>query len=829
MSIQKVLDYSDFPVKSIFSELEDKLSKQNKLILTSPPGSGKSTLTPLLLSQLTPCNSGKILMLEPRRLAAKSLAVYLSSLLGEEVGNTVGYRIRFDSKISDNTKIEIVTEGILTRMLQNDNTLEDYSAIIFDEFHERNIHSDVGLAFCLEIQEVLREDLKLIIMSATINSSELSNQLDAPVVSCDGKLHPVEIKYSGAIDKYSIAELTANQIIKAVNEHDGDLLAFFPGQAEILRCKDLLNPLSGFDILPLYGNLPFKEQQKVLKVFTDSPRRIILATSIAETSLTIERIKIVVDTGLGRTSIFDSKTNLSRLETIHISKDSADQRAGRAGRLSEGVCYRMWSKADHDKLKDHRIPEISQADLTSLCLDLYSWGIKKTSDLKWITIPDAYKISFATEYLKDVSAIDDSLNLTDHGKAVHQMACHPRIAHMLIKSQEEGLEGLACDLAALLEEKDPMINDGSTDINIRIETLRKYRSRGQLGKKWNRIEKLAAYNRKLINCEVDNSSYDVFETGLLLSFAFPDRIAFAKPGNNAQFQLANGKQASIHHSDDMAHEPWIVVASLTDRDKSGRIFLASPLNPKDLANQLKEYDNVKWSFNDDKFIANKELRIGHIVLKSSPIKDISQSQKEEAIISAIKKDPWRLLNQSDDLDQFISRNNSLAHWLKNDGFKVISKESIIDNCEKWLSPYLSNISTTSDLKKLDLATILFNDLEWTLQEQFNSLAPLKVEVPSGSKIKLEYQDNGEAPILKVRLQEIFGLLESPKVCNNSIAILIHVLSPGFKLVQITGDLKSFWNEGYFHVKKELKGRYPKHHWPDKPLEATATRTIKKKN
>jgi len=820
----------DLPVTEIIPIVREHLEKNNTLIVNAPPGAGKSTLLPLALIEQAWLKNKKILMLEPRRLAAKTIAARMASLWGDEIGRTIGYRIRFENRISDQTRIEVVTEGILTRMLQNDNALENVGLVIFDEFHERSLHADVALALCREAQQVLRPELRIMIMSATLNMPQLTALLNAPVAESKGKQYPVDVIYGNDADETLLPELTARTVMNAVQENKGDTLVFLPGEGEIKKCEEFLkDKLPDFSIHPLYGQLPPQEQFRAIMPNKSGKRKIVLATSIAETSLTIEGIRIVVDSGFGRTSRFDTRSGLSRLETLRISKDSADQRAGRAGRLSNGVCYRMWSAATHQRLAPHRVPEIMEADLASLVLDMAQWGVNDIQQLTWLTPPPKSALSQATEILEQLNAIENG-RITSHGKEIHRLACHPRIAHMLLMAKEGTMIQLATDVAAILEERDPLTRESGIDINLRIEALRRTRINSSAGR-FARIEKVAASYRKMLNVEVDNGVVDVFETGLLLAYAYPERIASARPGNNAQFQLANGKYAMVGHKDDLAHEPWLAIANMDLRDGPGKIFLAAPLNPKDLLPMVKEQEVITWDTRKGGVIASKELKIGSIVLQSKPLVLPGEELVVNAISEAIKNEGENLLEFNESMLQMQNRILSLRIWNPTEGWPDVSTPELLKNNKTWLGPYLKNIKKPDDLKKIDLSESLFHSLDWEKQQALNRLAPAKLEVPSGSNIQIQYFPNGATPVLSVRLQEVFGLSDTPTLNNGKTAVVMHLLSPGYKPVQVTSDLKSFWNNMYFEVKKELQRRYPKHSWPDDPWTAPAVakgRSHKKK-
>jgi ATP-dependent helicase HrpB len=816
------------PVTEIIPEVKRKLSDCSSLIVAAAPGAGKSTILPLALLNETWLEGKKIIILEPRRLAASSVAGRMASLLNERVGETIGYRIRFENKISSKTRLEVVTEGILTRMLQSDNALEDVGMVIFDEFHERSIHADLALALCRETQLVLRPDLRLLIMSATLDLQNLPSMLGCSVVESKGRSFPVNLIYTGEQDIQQICELTIRTIYRALREKDGDILVFLPGQGEIRRCEEMLNrQLKNEVVCPLYGQMSFADQQAAILPHPQGRRKIVLATSIAETSLTIEGIRIVIDSGFIRKPQFDAKTGLSGLKTMEISLDSADQRAGRAGRLSAGCCYRMWSKATESRMATFRNPEILDADLSPLLLDLYNWGISDFKKLEWLNVPAQSNINSATELLESLGAIENG-KIKPVGKKIHQLPCHPRIGNMLVKAEEEGTLSLATDLAALLEERDPLDSYAGADINLRIETLRRYRSEGRSERRWENIEKVALAYRKLFKINTDNGSVQHYQTGKLLAFAYPERIASAKPSQPGQYQLANGRIAYIDKNDDLANEPWLTIAHLDARKGGGKIFLAAPLNAADLHHLATETDSITWDTRKGGLIAVKELKFGSLVLKSSPIKHLPEERIAEVISEAIAIEGESLLHFDEEVTQWQNRISSLNVWNADSALPDVSTAKLLETNKEWLWLYLSKIRKPEDLKKLDLTSILKQSLDYNLQQELNKLAPESILVPSGSQIKLEYFPNGEMPVLAVRLQEVFGMLETPKLNNGKNGVVLHLLSPGFKPVQVTSDLKSFWSNAYFEVRKEMKRRYPKHSWPENPLGAEAVRGVKRK-
>ncbi|WOK08813.1 ATP-dependent helicase HrpB [Imperialibacter roseus] len=818
----------DLPVVDIIPQITESLARENTLIVNAPPGAGKSTLLPLVLMNEPWLGGKKILMLEPRRLAARSIATRMASMLNDDLGKKVGYRIRFENRTSDQTQIEVLTEGILTRLIHSDNALEGVGMVVFDEFHERSLHADVALALCREVQQVLRPDLRIMIMSATLDMEKLPELMKAPVAVSEGRQYPVEVIYTGEQDLMLLPEMAARTILKASREREGDILAFFPGEGEIRKCEELLRKeMTDFAIHPLYSQLPQNQQFAAIMPGNDGRRKAVLATSIAETSLTIEGIKVVVDTGYGRTSKFDPRSGLSRLETVQISRDSADQRAGRAGRLSPGTCYRMWSKATQERLKPHRTPEIMEADLANLVLDMAQWGIVDVKQLTWLTPPPKGALAQASDTLHQLEALENA-RITSHGKKMHELPCHPRIAHMLLMAKQSDKVELATDLAAVLEERDPLQREAGIDITLRIEAMRRFRDNGGHGKQFGRIEKVAESYRRIFNLGEQNGVFDPYEVGLLLAYAYPERIACARPGNNAQFQLANGKYAMAAQKDDLAHEPWLAVAHLDARDGVGKIFLAAPLNPKDLTGMVKEREVVTWDTRKGGLVASLDLRIGNIVLRSKPLLAPDESQLTQAISEAIAKEGEALLNFDDRFVQWQSRVMSLKKWNPEQSWPDVSTHLLLATNGAWLGPYLSGIKKPEDLKRIDLAEVLNSSLDWETQKELEKLAPTHIEVPSGSRIKLQYFSAGESPVLSVRLQEVFGLAETPRINGGKAAVVLHLLSPGYKPVQVTSDLKSFWSNAYFEVKKDLKRRYPKHSWPDDPWTAPAVRGVQRK-
>jgi len=697
------------PIVEILQDVKVKMKEQQNLILNAEAGAGKSTIVPLALLDILNNQKEKIIMLEPRRLAAKSIAQRMAQLLNEETGATVGYRIRFETSVSEDTRIEVVTEGILNKMMDSDPDLKNVGIIIFDEFHERSIHADVALALARFTQQNSRPDLKLLIMSATLDQQLLAEELKANVVASKGRQFPVDISYAGNLEPRLVAELTAEQVKKSIKEDEGDILVFLPGQGEILAVQDLLRKSKvKAEIYPLYGQLAWNKQWKAIQPHPAGKRKIVLATSIAETSLTIEGIKVVIDTGLKKNSVFDPNTALNSLQTQAISQDEATQRAGRAGRLSPGKCYRMWSETEQNSKSLHRLPEILHADLANLCLDLASRKIQDSESLFWLTPPPLDKILSAENLLIQLEAIDETKRITATGKKMHQLPCHPRLAHMLVKSTEN--LSLAIDLASLLEEKDPLYKKAGADITERIKQLRILRKEKRLGRSFKKIEKISASYRSLFKISEENREVDPYAIGLLLAMAYPDRIASAKRGNNAQFQLSNGSIAAIGHKDDLADESWLTVAHMDARSGMGKIFLAAPLNPKDLMPLVKNQRNIHWDFDEDEFIVSQDLSIGNITLKREELDEIpTDAEKRNAIVKSIQFHYDEILQPDDEFFNYLEqlKNEKRKHVYSNLNLSFMGITA-----DKWLPKGIEkNENVLTSVQQLSLKDLLQNLLE----------------------------------------------------------------------------------------------------------------------
>ncbi len=819
------------PAFSIADSVNQALRESANIVVTAPPGAGKSTLLPLTILKGIG-SKGKILMLEPRRLAARQIAERMASLLGEPAGKTVGYRVRFDNKVTTETRIEVLTEGILTRKLVSDATLEGIDVVIFDEFHERSIHSDLALALTLQAQHIIRPDLKIIIMSATIDTVSICQSLHAPLIKCTGKMFPVKTIYTETeIDKYHIYKEVAAIVMRAHREHEGDILAFLPGQTDIQRCEELLADSladTSTSVYPLYGNLSPEKQQQAIAPSRQGKRKIVLATPIAETSLTIEGVRIVVDSGFCRQLVYDARTGLSHLETVRISKDMATQRKGRAGRVAEGICYRLWSHNSEHLMREQRKPEIEEADLASMVLDIAAFGENDPMSLPWITPPSKSNTVNAKRLLLSLKAINEDGSTTPLGKKMAALPCHPRIAKMMLCSGTDAQKALACDMAAILEEKDPMNENEDSDMTLRIAMLRSQRERKDLGK-WARIAQIAQEYRKMLKAKENNRPVDPEEVGSLIASAYPERIAMAID-NIGNFKMSGGQHIFIERNDSMSLHPWLAIASLNSTANKGKVFLSAPISISNLPTST--FTNISWDSKAGAVRMQREKRIGQLVIESKPIHDADKEQIVGIICTAVKKEGLSMLDWNEKVKRLQQRVAKVKQWHPEMNVPDLTTEHLLSTASEWLPFYLEQEgklrTTTAELKKLDLAEMLWAQIPYEQQEEINHLAPTHIEVPSGSHIRIDYRPGAEAPVLSVRLQECFGMPQTPRVDNGKRPLLLELLSPGFKPVQLTQDLANFWQSTYFEVRKELKRRYPKHFWPENPLESEAVRGVKRK-
>lgn len=822
-------ELATLPVAALVKPLNETLWKETAAIVTAAPGAGKSTVLPLTILEGLLEGSGKIVVLEPRRVAARQIASRMAWLLGESVGETVGYRIRFESKASSKTRIEVVTEGVLTRMLLDDPALEGVAVVVFDEFHERSLNTDEAFALVRQCQDLLREDLRLVVMSATIETQALSDALHCSVLTCEGRMFPVKVIHKDEdADVFNVSQMVAKTILQAHREHKGDILAFLPGEGEIRRVQELLSSggLGETKIYTLYGLLSIEEQAKAIAPTKVGERKVVLATPIAETSLTVEGVRVVVDSGLCRKMVFDARSGLNHLETVRISLDMATQRMGRAGRVAPGVCVRLWTAATESRMSAVRMPEILEADLSSLVLDAAIWGEHNVESLPWLTPPTKSAVAHARRLLTSLGAIDEKGRVTEWGRRLSKLPCHPRIARMLLMADTRERRALAADIAALIEEKDPLAGEGDIAMDRRLDALRRERRSGKFCK-WGRIAKIACQYADMIHSKVDNAAVNPYEVGALLASAYPERIGKAWKERLGVFQLPGGELVAVETSDAMVGEEWLSIASMHLKAGGvGKVFLASVVALEDLRQYAIERDNIFWDGKAGAVVARRETRIGTILLASKPLADCAREKMQQVIFEAIAKDGPSMLDFSDDVHNLQRRIAFVATRHPELSLPSVDMEAICRSAVEWGPLFIGKVTTTSELKKTDLCEVIWSRLTYEQQKVVEQLAPTHIIVPTGSRIRLDYRIGAEVPVLRVRLQECFGLLDTPQV--DGTPVLMELLSPGFKPVQLTTDLHSFWQSTYFEVRKELRRRYPKHSWPDHPMEADPVRGVKRK-
>lgn len=817
------------PIEPVIPALLDALASEGRAVLQAPPGAGKTTRVPLALLEAKWRASGKIIVLEPRRLAARSAALRMAKTLGEEVGETVGYRVRLDSRVGPKTVIEVLTEGLFLRRLQADPSLDGVAAVLFDEFHERSVDGDLALAFCLETRAALRDDLRLLVMSATLDGEAIARHLDdAPIITSEGRAFPVEIRNLSRPDRIEPAMAAA--IRQALTEvPEGDILAFLPGGAEIRRTADALSGLAPhIDLTPLHGDLPLAEQDRAIKPAPVGRRKIVLATSIAETSLTIEGVRIVIDSGLSRIARFDPNSGMGRLETVRVSLAAAEQRRGRAGRVAPGVCYRLWPEAETRALLPFHPPAILEADLTPLALELAVWS---ADSLPWLTPPPVGTLSAARALLSDLGALEDG-RVTRHGKAMAELGAHPRLAHLMLRGVQEGYGATACLLGALLSERDPLRGPGSrdTDLSRRVDLLRGEETSPALdrGAAARIREQAKAFRRQLDVPAQDQTRPDGETIGRLVALAYPDRIA-QRRGPPGQFRLSGGRGASLTPEDPLSAHEFLAVAALDGQKQGARIFLAAPISRAGLEaefpDRLAERAFVEWDEREKIVQARRQIRLGALILSDKPLVNPAQADVAVAVLAGIRRHGLELLPWSDACASLRTRAAFAQRYDPDGGWPDLSDAALLDTLEDWLAPHLDGISRATHLTRLDLHQILMALLPWPLPQRLDKLAPTHLAVPSGSRIPIDY--SGDEPVLAVRLQEMFGLGTTPTIADGRVPVLLHLLSPARRPVQVTRDLAGFWQGAYIEVRKDLRGQYPKHYWPDNPLEAEATARTKK--
>lgn len=827
-------DFPALPIDDALPALLSALSVGTTAVLQAPPGAGKTTRVPLALLDQPWAADGRIIMLEPRRLAARGAARRMAQMLEEEVGQTVGYRVRMDARVSAATRIEVVTEGIFLRRLQSDPSLDGVSAVLFDEFHERSLDADLALAFCLQTRDLLRDDLRLVVMSATLDGGPVAALLGgAPLVTSEGRAFPVETRWVEPGPNDRPDEHMARTIRRALADEDGSVLAFLPGSGEIRRVERLLaeGPLPANVLLtPLYGDMSLEAQDIAIRPAPAGQRKVVLSTSIAETSLTIEGIRIVIDSGLSRLQRFDPRSGMGRLETVKSSRASADQRRGRAGRLSAGVCYRLWSEASDRALIPFTAAEITRADLTPLALELAQWGIVDADELSWLDSPPAATLTQARKLLQQLGAIDEALRITAHGKAMAGLGVHPRLAHLVLRGKELGRTRLACRIAALIGERDILRGGGrrDADLRTRLEHLDE-RGRGgdvDRGALHQALEQARQLERQVSG---PTGAVDHEDAGLLLALAYPDRIGQRRAGAAGQFRLSGGRGAMLDPTDALAAADLLAVADLDGQGRDARIFLAAPVTQAALeeafADVIRTETEVVWDGREQIVQARRRRRLFELSLKDEPLNNPPADLVLPAMLEGVRSIGLACLPWSKELEGW-RRRVAFLHRASPDRWPDLSDEGLLTTLEEWLAPYLSGMTRRSHLDRVDLHSALTGILDWNQRQAMDAEIPTHLTVPTGNRIPIDY--SGEEPVLAVRLQELFGLAETPRLGGGRIPVLLHLLSPAHRPVQVTRDLAGFWSGSYKDVKKELAGRYPRHYWPDDPLIAEPTARAKRR-
>ncbi|MEK0317137.1 ATP-dependent helicase HrpB [Cohnella sp. 56] len=865
-----------YPVDRTIPDIRAALRGSGGAVLVAAPGAGKTTRVPVALMDEPWLAGRKIVMLEPRRIAARSAAEYMAKGLGERAGETIGYRVRMDTKAGPRTVVEVVTEGVLTRMLQQDPSLADVGLVIFDEYHERSLNADLGLALCLQARSLFREDLRLLVMSATLEAEPVARLLGgAPVIESPGIVYPVETVYLSRRPDAPIERLAAEATAAALLRHAGDALVFLPGYAEIRRTAAALSPLvrgAGVEIAAIHGSMAPGEQDRALAPAAPGSRKVVLATPVAESSLTVEGVRIVIDAGQMRTPRFSPRTGMSRLETVRIPVSSADQRRGRAGRVAPGVCYRLWTEEEHRQLAPAGTPEIREADLAPLALELAVWGVSDPAELDWLDGPPAAAYTQARELLAALGALGADGAPTKHGQAMASFGAHPRLAHMILRSQALGLAADACRIAALLGDRDPLQGGEAArdaDLSSRLAALARGDGRIEAGRRERLLAEARQLERQLAAAggaaaagagpqagepaaaaqgraaaaapdkrgaqdavgsgaagraaEPRGALAAAYDCGLLLAFAYPDRIGKLRGGG--RFTLSGGRGAYVPEGQPLAAEAWIVAAELDDQGSEGRIRLAAPLRQDDLerhfAEAIGERRSIVWDSAAGAVRARRTVFMGALTLREGPLADPDPAAVANALLDGVRREGLELLPWSKASRQLLERMRFLRRHDAAGGWPDLTNEALLAGLEDWLAPFVQGMRTRGDLQRLGMAEALTAMLPWELRRRLDAEAPTHIAVPSGSRLPVDYGDP-DAPALHVRLQELFGMPASPRVAGAKVPLTLHLLSPAQRPVQVTRDLASFWREAYFEVRKDLKGRYPKHYWPDDPLQAQAT-------
>jgi ATP-dependent helicase HrpB len=839
------------PIDSALPALRAALQRTTCAVLQAPPGAGKSTVVPLALLDEPWMRGRKLLMLEPRRLAARAVAARMAESLSETVGRTVGYRMRLDTRVSGATRIEVVTEGVLTRMLQHDPALEGVGAVVFDEFHERSLPADLGLALTLDAQANLTPELRVLVMSATLDTSGIAKLLgDAPIVSAAGRAFPVTTHYVGTGaptlpgDPDPPERMVVRAVKRALRETVGDMLVFLPGAGEIRRVQSMLvsdESLAVLQVLPLYGELSAADQDAALAHAVPGRRKCVLATNIAETSLTIDGVTVVVDSGLARRSMFDPASGMNRLETRRTSRASADQRQGRAGRTAPGTCYRLWSEGAQRSLAAFTPPEIVEADLAPLALDLAAWGTAE-SELRWLDAPPAAMLASARGLLRSLGALAGDGRLTPHGRAMSELAVHPRLAHMLLVAERVGQREEAAWLAALLSERDLLRAGGGaaaagrdSDLRTRLDALRGAGAAGVDRAALDRVRRMVRTLRANRSGGGDSGTANPpaalhDSAGMLLASAYPDRIGRRRDGAEARYQLSNGRGAIFAAAESIAREEFIVALDLDDREREARVRLAAPIRRADLLawarNRATTRDEVQWDERQQAVVSRRIVALDALVLEERPLADPPTEATRAAMLAGLRSMGLAALPWNADAQALRSRiafvatlgRSDLGAWPRVDDATLASDLA-------WLEPHLSGISRRTQLARLPLEVALRAMLDFAQQRKLDELAPTHVALPTGTRARIDYDDES-APCASMRMQEVFGLAATPRIGGGAVPITFKLLSPAQRPLQITRDLASFWRDAYVNVRKDMRGRYPRHYWPEDPLQAEPTRRAK---
>ncbi len=830
------------PVLAVLPAVLEALTAGTTAVLVAPPGAGKTTGVPLALRRAPWLGDRRILLLEPRRLAARAAASRMAALLDSPIGGIVGWRMRGDTRVSRTTVIEVVTEGVLTRMLLDDPTLEGVGAVCFDEFHERSIHGDTGLALALQTRRLLRPDLRLLVMSATIDGARVASLLDdAPVIASTGRAFPVTTAFRPPRDGQGMEDTTAGAVREALDGHDGDVLVFLPGAREIRRVTALLERTVAdhVDLWPLFGMLDARAQDAAIAPSPAGRRKVVIASAIAETSLTIEGVRVVVDSGWSRVPRYSARTGMTRLETVRVSRASADQRRGRAGRVAPGHCIRCWHEHEDAGLRAHGAAEMLDADLAPLALDLAGAGIADTAELSWLDAPPAAAFATARALLSALGALDAAGRLTTHGAAMSRLGVHPRIAHMLLGAQTRDTLALACDLAAILEERDPIRAADARmvdpDLALRISALRGGRRGLPIGLSvddaaLSRCRDTAAglRDRMGLRRETGDVADDGLALGALVAMAYPDRIARRREGAGARYLLRNGTGAFLRdQGSSLAREEWIACATLDDAGRDATVQLAAPLDLATIreiaGDQIARSRRVLADADTGRVRGSVVETIGAIVIIERSAEDVTAEERADALRTHIVATWPASIRWSDSAARLRQR---MAFLHQHDArWPDVSDDALLADLDAWLTPLLRDARSLDDVARSDLGAMLLERVEWSARAALDRLAPTHVVVPSGSRIPIDYGDVA-APVLAVRLQELFGATSTPSVLDGRVPLVIHILSPAHRPVQVTRDLPGFWRSSYAEVRKDLRGRYPRHAWPEDPTTATPTHRAK---